>query len=1743
MTASKLKFLTGRTSQLTLLLSIIFLWAHWPTLVRTLKTWQSDPDYTHGFLVVPIALAIGYRRYVRATNPKSATDDIKPTNGPMTVAGLWLIAFASILRIVAAKYYLMPLDAWSIPLWIGGAVLCFGGWPAIRVTWPAIMFLWFAAPLPDRAEQLLSLPLQERAAAGSAWILQCLQQPAVASGTTLLLGAEVFEVEHACSGLRMFFGSFAMATAFIFLASKDRATSTALFLAAAPIAIFANIIRIVITTMLVQHASTDLARRFAHDFAGLLMVGVVFGSFMLLLSVVQYGERSYRDNRDRFVRWLPVWPVGLAAAIIVAVVWHHRQQDQVNQSLLEAASAYEAVGDWRRASGYLKRYLQLNENDNLALRRLGNALNRDASRIRDKRRALTVMTAAWKANPEDLEFAMQQAELAMELRRYSQVVDTTAGILADERIHQPGNEELHQLAARWRAIAMYESLGEVDEYAPFNWPAVAEALAAAISVDSDYPQHAFRLAIVYRERLRSPAEAERNAKGNAIIDQLVNRSPESSEAWLVRYRYQRRYNDLRNANAEEIAKVDADLQRAIELDARSPRRNVHILIAAAERAHERGDVASSFDFYEQALRANAKDVRPYLAIAAIQIDQSTPDSRQNAVDILRLGLKNIGENEVPLLFPLMEQLTVLGQNAEADEYDAKTELAIERYSEPVQTSYRIQLQHVRSWRLAKRGEFANAAKGLAERLTSLPSAYQRAATNYLAQSWANTAQYYRMAGDWKRVAECYQRAAALDDNWRMEYRWALAHQNEADGKLESALHAYREIAISEATLDAWLDAGSVALRQQVLLPRHLRNWNQFRRAIDSAKAVAEDRLDEVVALEVNQWLVLGQPERVIQILTSALAEQPQSELLYRSLAMVQAKQGDFDAALDTARKMPNAYDDPTNGVLLQKELLCRQGRNEEAIQLVTSAIEADGPKQLTDLRIELAQLYMQAGDWPQAKRALDAASEGNSGNVRVIETLSQFAWCVQDWALLERCESSLRLMEGSYGPLWRTFRIRRILAQSADTPTGVSRDTTVEVDDLARQLESLYPHMQQTRIAAGRVASYRGLLWKAVANYEEAWELGLPRVSLAVELVGLLNELGETERAQRYVQEVRRYLSAARDVIDDSVLERAHESADEAIHLAETIAAQNPRSESFLRLGRTLVLTAFSDRSDFKDRLDRAEAAFRRAVEIDPANTRTWAALFRYLVSVRPDPVESQSVLRRLADNEQISLLNRRFALAQLNESIGNLTTADREYTAAIELAKQQSDPGERVVVLERAAQYFRHHQPDTSEACCREALTLAPQSLGPQQILLNLLLRKKTLEAIDEAEKVASSLDEQWLMSDPGRRLQAEIWMQAAKLRDEPTKLRQRRAIDALEHVTNKSSNDTLRLAELRLIEDDRAAAVTRLSRLVQDLPSDVYRLLDFLRTYDDKLYADTRSRLLADQLYDRLEELPKYRLDALDARVETMLARQDRPSYAARQTGTSLIINRYIRRTVDQATSDREKFANIVQLMKHLVETNRWEYAQQLTQLTPELLPLPRPASALATALAMCDPELQQVKLLSTQFDPWLADYPDDSELIFAVANLHLTLGENTRAAEMYRRCLKRNPNHAMLRNNLALSLAFGDLSASDESLSLVTEAIELGGRQPEFLDTLALIKIMTGHNEEAADLLLESIAEATPTGVQYLHLARAWANLDQDSLARYAFEMSLSRQVEQEIRLPYDHQVLEQLTNEFRESADNE
>lgn len=249
------------------------LWSYLPTLENLVTTWWRVSDYSHGFLVVPLAI---YFLWIRRASYPGLT-----STSPWLALALLGLSIA--IRHAGDAFFFTFLGGWSIVFWVAALVSLIGGWRLLAWSWPAVLFLLFMVPLPFSLENELSGPLQRIATIMSTAVLQFLGQPAFAEGNVILLGDVRLEVAQACSGLRLFVGIVALTYAYVAIIHRPWWEKAILIAAAAPIAILANVARIVTTGLLFQVLQDEASRKAIHDFAGWGMVLFAAAAFWLLL--------------------------------------------------------------------------------------------------------------------------------------------------------------------------------------------------------------------------------------------------------------------------------------------------------------------------------------------------------------------------------------------------------------------------------------------------------------------------------------------------------------------------------------------------------------------------------------------------------------------------------------------------------------------------------------------------------------------------------------------------------------------------------------------------------------------------------------------------------------------------------------------------------------------------------------------------------------------------------------------------------------------------------------------------------------------------------------------------------------------------------------------------------------------------------------------------------------------------------------------------------------------------------------------------------------------------------------------------------------------------------------------------------------------------------------------------------------------------------------------------------------------
>ena len=252
-------------------------WSLWPDLVVMFERWTGDARYSHGFLVPVFAVALLYVR--RGKLP--GADALKPS----AAWGLGFLFLGVLVQLVGAYVGSSWVVGLAIIPYLLGVAALVGGVPALRWALPAVLFLVFMIPLPARFESLLGPPLQAVATKMSTYGLQTAGLMAFAQGNIIRIGDFRIGVVEACSGLSMLMTFGALSVAVALLVKRPCLDRIMLVLAAIPVALLANMARIVLTGVLYVKAGSKAAETFYHDLAGWLMIPFALALLWMMAKV------------------------------------------------------------------------------------------------------------------------------------------------------------------------------------------------------------------------------------------------------------------------------------------------------------------------------------------------------------------------------------------------------------------------------------------------------------------------------------------------------------------------------------------------------------------------------------------------------------------------------------------------------------------------------------------------------------------------------------------------------------------------------------------------------------------------------------------------------------------------------------------------------------------------------------------------------------------------------------------------------------------------------------------------------------------------------------------------------------------------------------------------------------------------------------------------------------------------------------------------------------------------------------------------------------------------------------------------------------------------------------------------------------------------------------------------------------------------------------------------------------------
>ncbi len=261
-----------------LLLLAIFAVIYAPVMVDLVLDWDADDNYSHGFLIIPIAAFLVWQK--RKTLSEIPLETCK--------WGLLLVAGSLVLLLVGvagAEFFSTRVSMVGL---LAGVILYLTGWRFTREIWFPIAFLLFMIPVPYILYYSATFPLQLFGSKVAAVVIGLLGIPHLRQGNIIHLPDDYsLEVAEACSGLRSLVTLLALAALLAYWKQNSKYKSIILFFSAIPIAIGANVFRITVTAVGAYGISRKIAEDFLHELSGTIVFLFSLVCLLILSSILR----------------------------------------------------------------------------------------------------------------------------------------------------------------------------------------------------------------------------------------------------------------------------------------------------------------------------------------------------------------------------------------------------------------------------------------------------------------------------------------------------------------------------------------------------------------------------------------------------------------------------------------------------------------------------------------------------------------------------------------------------------------------------------------------------------------------------------------------------------------------------------------------------------------------------------------------------------------------------------------------------------------------------------------------------------------------------------------------------------------------------------------------------------------------------------------------------------------------------------------------------------------------------------------------------------------------------------------------------------------------------------------------------------------------------------------------------------------------------------------------------------------
>lgn len=262
-----------------------------PTYFALSEIVWSNQEQAHGPIVLLVILYLFWLRRDQF--------QVDHTAKPKTWLGYFCVLLGLICYIVGRSQDILLLDVGSqIPI-IAGILLLARGFKVLKAMWFPLFFIIFMIPLPGALLDAVTMPMKLAVSTVAENVLHWFGYHIGRAGVVLQIKQYQLLVADACAGMHTLVSLEALGLLYLSLFKHDSVfRNITLAILIIPISFTANVIRVLVITLVTYYFGDDAGQGFIHGFAGMVLFVVALALIITVDNALQYlSDRFFNASR------------------------------------------------------------------------------------------------------------------------------------------------------------------------------------------------------------------------------------------------------------------------------------------------------------------------------------------------------------------------------------------------------------------------------------------------------------------------------------------------------------------------------------------------------------------------------------------------------------------------------------------------------------------------------------------------------------------------------------------------------------------------------------------------------------------------------------------------------------------------------------------------------------------------------------------------------------------------------------------------------------------------------------------------------------------------------------------------------------------------------------------------------------------------------------------------------------------------------------------------------------------------------------------------------------------------------------------------------------------------------------------------------------------------------------------------------------------------------------------------------